>query len=204
MVQFQRLTGARPGEVCKLFAADVQRYADAKAQLKPKSATLPLFPEDPRPAREKLEVWEWRPRSHKMRHKNRPRVVLIGPRAQAILEPYLARAGESQVFAYTVAGYRRAIARACERAYMPAELRQADRKLPAEQQRALRQAAAAWREAHVWHPNQLRHTAATRITAHYGDEDAARVVLGHGDVKTTQVYAERDLAKARAIAREVG
>jgi len=59
-------------------------------------------------------VWELQPRSHKMQHKNRPRVVMIGPKAQVILETYLARAGDGKCFPYTVAAYRRAVARACE------------------------------------------------------------------------------------------
>ncbi len=205
MVKFQRLTGARPGEVCNLYAADVCRYVETKGKGARKAATLPLFPADgAAPPRVKAEVWEWRPRSHKMQHKGRGRVVMIGPQAQAIVDEYLARAGAGKCFHYTPAGYRRAITRACERAFMPAELRTIDRKLPAEQKAAARKEARAWRDAHVWHPNQLRHAAATAITAHYGDDDAARTVLGHKTNTTTAVYFERDLDKARSIAREVG
>jgi integrase len=54
-----------------------------------------------------------------------------------------------------------------------------------------------------WSPLQLRHTAATEIRARYGVE-AAKVVLGHTKVETTQIYAERDLGKAREIMREIG
>jgi site-specific recombinase XerC len=62
---------------------------------------------------------------------------------------------------------------------------------------------AAWRTSHRWHPNRLRHTAATDIRARYGLE-AAQVVLGHSRADVTQVYAERDLEKAREVMREVG
>ena len=58
----------------------------------------------------------------------------------------------------------------------------------------------AWRKAHRWHPNQLRHTAATLIRARFGLE-AAQAVLGHASADMTQVYAERDLAKAAEVMR---
>ena len=54
-----------------------------------------------------------------------------------------------------------------------------------------------------WSPLQLRHTAATAIRAKYGVE-AAKVILGHTKVETTQIYAERDLGKAREIMAEIG
>jgi integrase len=94
---------------------------------------------------------------------------------------------------------------------MPGELRNPKRglkKLPeaerrAEYERRL-QAAAVWREAHCWHPNQLRHTAGTAIRKRFGVE-AARLILGHSDCDiTADVYAERDFAVAARVAKEVG
>jgi hypothetical protein len=41
------------------------------------------------------------------------------------------------------------------------------------------------------------------LRAKYGVE-AAKVVLGHTKVETTQIYAERDLSKAQEIMREIG
>jgi integrase len=54
-----------------------------------------------------------------------------------------------------------------------------------------------------WSPLQLRHTAATRIRALYGVE-AARVILGHSRVETSQIYAERDLGRAAEVMKEIG
>jgi len=54
-----------------------------------------------------------------------------------------------------------------------------------------------------WHPNQLRHTAATRIRQRF-DLDAARTAQGHRDPKTSEVYAERDEGRAAEVAREIG
>jgi site-specific recombinase XerD len=101
---------------------------------------------------------------------------------------------------YIVAAYRRAIARACDVAFphptlsaMPKE------KLTAEQRAELKK----WQSAHRWSPNQLRHAAATEISKRYGVE-ASRVTLGHADLKTTLIYAERDAALAARVAKEVG
>ena len=76
--------------------------------------------------------------------------------------------------AYTVASYRRAVHRACDRAGV-------DR----------------------WSPHRLRHNAATNIASKYGWE-AARVVLGHSSVRTTAIYVERDYALAERVMHEVG
>ena len=54
-----------------------------------------------------------------------------------------------------------------------------------------------------WCPLQLRHTAATHIRKLGGIEDA-QILLGHRDVKVTQVYAERDLTRGKEIARRYG
>jgi len=44
--------------------------------------------------------------------------------------------------------------------------------------------------------------AATRIRKEYGVE-AARIVLGHQHVKTTEIYGERDAAVAATVAATV-
>lgn len=188
MVRFQRLTGARPGEVCSLRPCDLDRSG---------------------------EVWVYSPDAHKTEHHEKDRDVFIGPQAQAVLRPYLLRPAASYCFSpaesvararreqhaqrrtplscgnrigtnrvekpkrnvgnrYQVASYRLAIRRACNRASLD-----------------------------VWTPNQLRHTAATEIRKRYGLE-AAQVVCGHESANVTQVYAERDKQLARRVAAEVG
>lgn len=71
MVRFQRLTAARPGEVCDLRPIDIDRS-------KP--------------------VWRYVPASHKTEHLGRQRVIFIGPQAQEVLAPYLERGLESYCF----------------------------------------------------------------------------------------------------------
>ena len=62
MVQTQLLTGARPGEVCAMTTAAVDR-------------TRP--------------VWVYRPTQHKTLHHDHVREIRIGPKAQAIVRPFL-------------------------------------------------------------------------------------------------------------------
>ena len=66
-----------------------------------------------------------------------------------------------------------------------------------------REELKGWQKQHRWTPNQLRHSASTEIRKRYGLE-AAQVVLGHTSADVTQVYAERDLAKAEEIMRKIG
>jgi len=75
---------------------------------------------------------------------------------------------------YSVASYRRALARLC-----------------------LDHGVA------VWNPNQLRHNAGTEIRKLYGLE-AAQVILGHARADVTQVYAEVDRARAVEVIGEIG
>ena len=56
----------------------------------------------------------------------------------------------------------------------------------------------AWRKAHRWHPNQLRHTFATRVRKQHGLE-AAQVLLGHSKLDTTALYARVATKTIRAV-----
>jgi integrase len=228
MADLQRLTGMRPGEVCRLRRIDLEVS-------------------DP--------VWVYRPGSdrgpegdHKTAHHGHERTVLIGPRAQAILQPwfkadltaYLFSPKEAEALRnarrrqnrkspmtpsqaarrpqkppkrrqgerYRVAAYRLAIYRACDRAFPPLAglgkhegetWKEWRARLTAQDRAELR----CWRKAHRWHPHQLRHNAATVLRKEYGIE-MAKIVLGHATLSATQVYAERDLEKAREIVGKIG
>ncbi|WP_439627603.1 tyrosine-type recombinase/integrase [Gemmata sp.] len=109
---------------------------------------------------------------------------------------------------YTTHGYAVAVARGCELAYPPpAHLARRDGESRKEWKLRLTPAQKAelkaWRDAHHWHPNQLRHTHGTEVRKRYGLE-AAQVVLGHESADVTQVYAERDAALAARVAAEIG
>lgn len=90
---------------------------------------------------------------------------------------------------YTVASYRRAIARACDKADEWAKgglVVGNDERL-----------------VHPWHPHQLRHNAATYIRKEFGIE-FSKVILGHQSLDMTQIYAEADQEKAREVVRRIG
>ena len=81
-----------------------------------------------------------------------------------------------------------------------------DAELVEEQERRRKQRRderRAWRATHVWHPHQLRHNAGTRIREDY-DAETAQVILGHRHLKTTEIYAAKNLRKARQVMAEVG
>lgn len=180
MVEFQRLTGCRPGEVCILRPCDLDRS---------------------RP------TWCYRPETYKTEHHDQERRIFVGPTAQALLVPWLDRPQGVYCFSpresarferqtshqtmtqqhkakrprvtrrglhYTTNSYRRAITRACLKAGVAA-----------------------------WHPNQLRHTCATELRKRFGLE-GVQTVLGHEKADITQTYAERDFELAERIMSQVG
>jgi integrase len=186
MVELQRLSGMRPGEVVTMRTIDLDTAG---------------------------KVWTYTPESHKTEHHGKSRQIHLGPRAQAILRPWLrshlelslfspaeamadrlaarrrdrktavqpsqrsrakARPKKSPGSSYSVESYRRAIAYGCQRAGVP-----------------------------KWHPHQLRHNAATRLRKEFG-LDVARVVLGHSSAAVTEIYAEIDGTKAAEAMERAG
>ncbi len=109
---------------------------------------------------------------------------------------------------YDRGSYGLAIDRACDQAFpLPDHLAQQPGETHARWWGRLtpdqRAEVKAWRKAHRWHPNQLRHTFATQVRRKHGLE-AAQVLLGHSRADVTQVYAERDEKLAVAVAAEIG
>ncbi|MCP4453519.1 MAG: site-specific integrase, partial [Planctomycetes bacterium] len=54
-----------------------------------------------------------------------------------------------------------------------------------------------------WTPHQLRHTYATEVRRQFGIE-AARILLGHASIVTTEIYAEVDRQAAQKVALAIG
>jgi integrase len=205
MVRFERLTGCRPGEVCQLRPGDIDRTR---------------------------EVWAYRPGSHKTEHHDRERVIFVGPKAQAVILPYLLRDAAAYCFspAESMQGMRdaRRTARRTPLHYgnRPGTNRKVrPQRTPKVQYtkdsyaRAIRRGVDKANKTILedakefqidnpvllayWAPNRLRHTRATEVRRTYGLE-AAQVILGHAKADVTQVYAERDMALAAKIMGEVG
>jgi integrase len=192
-IQLQLLCACRPSELLQLRTTDLDRTKT---------------------------VWSATLSKHKTMRTGKPRVLFFGPKAQEILKDILQRRpvggflidprdsmlerAEAEAKerddekdredpgvnrnigeCYRVDSYRRCITRACEEATDAAR-----EKNP----KALQI---------KWTPNQLRHSAATRVRAEYGLE-GAQVLLGHTHAKITEVYAEVDHAKAAAIMAKIG
>jgi integrase len=212
MVRFQLLTGCRPTEVCILRPGDVDRGGDVWAY-RPSSHKTEHHERErvifvgPR-AQEILQPYLERPsvtfcfspiESEEKRlsilHSKRKTPLNQGNRPGHAGRQSAARRGALGIFGerYTKDSYNRAIRRAVDHA-------NAARKRDSRQLGFLE---VDMQLLSRWTPNQLRHTRATELQARFGVE-AARVVLGHSDVATTQIYAERDLAAAAAVMKEVG
>jgi integrase len=219
MVELQRLTGMRSGEVCRMRTCDINTQGN---------------------------TWTYTPARHKTQHHGHTRTVYIGPRAQEILKPwlranlaeYLFQPAEADAWRrglrhaarktplqygnrpgtnvrrkpqktagerYESGSYGRAIRAGCERAFgMPAELRRRTGKHETREQRQERyRLAAEWRGRHCWHPHQLRHNAATYFRREYGLE-IARVLLGHKHAAITEIYAEADQQRAVEVVAKIG
>ena len=190
MVRFQLLTGCRPGEVCKLTPGMIDRSG---------------------------KVWEANLREHKTRHRGKRRVILIGPKAQDVIRPYLLRAADGCLFRPCDSERRRheSMTRKTpanqgnRRGYSDrARKGTAPKRQPGEKYttqsygKAIVRACKANGIPH-WTPNQLRHTRATMLRKTYG-LDVAGSVLGHSHLDVTQVYAQQSREKASAAMLEIG
>jgi integrase len=224
LVEFQRLTGCRPGEARAVRRCDIDTGGD---------------------------VWSYRPPQHKTAWRGKSRTVAIGPKAQELLNRFFTPDLEAYLFSparsveelraersatrktprypshlarnaakrkknpkrqpdakYNRNSYGVAIDRACDKAFPPAPpvARRADESVRAWLARlteAERQAVKAWQKAHRWHPNRIRHTVATQVRRQH-ELEAAQVLLGRSRADVTQIYAERNQELAADVAAKIG
>ena len=224
LVEFQRLTGCRPGEACNLRRCDIDTGG---------------------------AVWLYRPPHHKNTHRGKTRVIAIGPQAQAVLKEFFTTDISTYLFSpvraveelhatrtanrktpkypshmarnaakrktnpkreaadrYDRGSYGLAVDRACDKAFLPpGDLAQREKETRAKWWARLTQEQRAevkrWQKGHRWHPNQLRHSFATRVRKQHGLE-AAQVLLGHSRADVTQIYAERNEELAATVAAKIG
>ncbi len=203
LVTVQRLTGMRPGEVCRMRVADLDMSG---------------------------EVWVYVPEHHKNTYRGQSREICIGPKAQEAIRPYL-RNLKGYMFTpeqaererrelmhatrktplscgnvpgsnckrrpqwkpgerYKTQSYGKAVAYACLRAF-PAPKGMKGEKLK------------QWNREHRWSPNQLRHARGTQVRKEFGLE-ATQVTLGHAQANTTEIYAETDQQLAMKVALKTG
>lgn len=189
VVELMWHTGARPSEALQVRLADIDRTGP---------------------------VWLFRPASHKTEHLGRDRLIPLGPRAQAVLLPFLKADPQAFLFDPREDAKDRSRRRHAKRKTPPWPSHLARRRDPAllgegcndhyrtdVLGKAVARACKLAKVETRWTPNQLRHSAATRIRREFGIE-AASVILGHSNLQTTQIYAEADRLRAIEIAGVVG
>lgn len=202
LVELQRLSGARSGELVIMRTGDI----DASGP-----------------------VWIYRPAKHKTENRGHERLIYFGKRAQSILKPWLRPALAEFIFSPVRCRERRYAALRAKRKspVQPSQLnrrRAQPKKLPGERwtvaayanavEWGVRKANAAIAKRNAatgettlllphWHPHQLRHSAATAIRREFGLE-VAKAVLGHATLQAAQIYAERDNTRAREVALAIG
>jgi integrase len=186
MIELQRLTAMRPGEVTIMRSGDLDVTG---------------------------RIWSYRPSVHKMEHTGRARTVQLGPRAQEILRPWLRPNLEEFLFQPREAEVERiAEQRRCRKTRVQPS--QCDRskafpkKRPGDRYDTRAYAHAIARGCRkvgvpIWGPNRLRHLAATLLRREFG-LDIAQVVLGHASPDTTLIYAEADRKRAEDAMLRIG
>lgn len=101
------------------------------------------------------------PPFHKTMHHGHRRVIPLDQRCQIVLAPWLRPLlPEQRIFRMTPSGVYHAVRRGCRSAGVP-----------------------------DWSPHQVRHLVATTVRQRVG-LDAAAELLGHADIRSTQIYAQ--------------
>lgn len=165
MVAVQELSGMRTGELVQMRGADLERRG---------------------------RLLLYRPSRHKNAWRGQFRVVVLGPRAQRVLAPYLSAPPDAPIFSPARCEAERL---AAQRSASPTPRRtplgqrkQGSRRRPGVEwtvcdyakavQRWSSATHAADESVPEWRPYQLRSACGTRVRAWFGLE-AARAVLGH-------------------------
>lgn len=166
------------------------------------------------------DVWAYKPPKHKNQWRGQGRIIYLGPKAQAIIAPYLSTRLDEYIFRPNKPGYPITSDKPVSHPYKrkrpprPAGRHMGRNDLNNSIRRAIRRADRIAHRQHPevpadqpivmkWHAHQLRHNAATSIRAEAGIE-AARAILGHRNTSTTAIYAEVDTATSANVMRRLG
>jgi integrase len=189
MVWVQLYAGMRPQDVRNMRVCDIDRSGN---------------------------IWKYTPFTHKTKHRGKTRNLAIGPKAQAVLIPYLeAKSDTPEAFLFSPVDTLKLINQEKRRTrktkVQPSQIcrkKSAPKRKPCEQysrssyNRAI-QRACEKAGIEPWSPTQLRHTAGTKVRDEFGLE-YAQAVLGHASAKTTEIYAQVSFEKAAEVMRKIG
>lgn len=200
MIELQRLTGMRSGEIVQMRTCDLNTSG---------------------------AVWTYTPATHKTAYRGHQRIVYIGPKAQALLKAWLRTDLQAPLFQPAEAEtWRRQQQHKARKTPLscgnkPGSNRKAKPSRfpgltfdPQSYGRAIKYAIQRCNKARAkadpplpevphWHPHQLRHNAATLFRREHGLE-VARVLLGHKHAAITEIYAEADRDRATLVAGQIG
>ncbi len=187
LIQLQRLTGMRSAELTIMRGCDIETGG---------------------------KIWLYRPESHKSQHHGYDRIVELGPRAKKILKPYLKSDTQAYLFSPIEAMEQRRVQDRLNRKtrVQPSQLKRKPKRKPkrtpnehytTDSYRRAIHRACELADIPKWSPHRLRHNYATMVRKEYGIE-TARILLGHRSAFTTEIYAEIDREKARAIVAKIG
>jgi integrase len=203
IAELQILTGSRQGGLIRLRPRDI--YRTGKQEL-PGLGVVDL---------DVAGVWVGIPVSHKKEWRDKPRWVVLGPRAQAVIEPFLQGDPESYCFrpeeSVRALRERQRQDRASRgggsggnrkpRVSQP-KSKPREHYTTAGYRQAIRRACVRAGVA-VINPHQIRHLFAAQIRDSHGIEDA-QAMLGHDSPDMTKHYAKRSFERAARVARESG
>ena len=182
-VRLQLFTGCRPGESLGIRPMDI--CMDGTLRLHSGHVVTLARP-----------VWVYSPASHKNTRKGIERHILLGPRCQELLKPFLDREPSKYCFCPREAGGRTRLTPGRER--MPGDCYRRDSYT-----RCIELAARRAGVEH-WSPGQIRHTVAAAVWSEC-DPEVAQQLLGHSSLRMTEHYAKlRDLTLAAEAAEQRG
>lgn len=207
MVQLQPLIGARETEICLMRGRDIDR-----------SGQVWWYRIDPNEISRDGQPTNL----HKTAHVESSdgtatvKVLPIGPKAQAILKPwlrenqneYLFQPREARQIKYEERKKKRQTRMWPSHVAHQAKKKTKPKRMPRNHYdhhsyaRAIDRACKLAGVPH-WHPHQLKHSCGTAVRKEFGLE-AARAYMGHTKLSTAELYAEKDMALVEKIALEMG
>ena len=137
------------------------------------------------------------------------KILPIGPKAQALLTPWLRADPDEFLFQPREAVNKHLADRRKQKATTTSKSKgMKPRRAPADHYdrssygRAITRAAKRAGVPH-WHPHQLKHSCGTNIRADHGIEKS-QLYMGHKKISTAELYAERDWKTVEEVAYEMG
>jgi integrase len=210
MVLVQALTGARPGEVCRMRRCDISTDPAERLPLPKTKLNVAAFRPEMDDGKPGPLVWLYVPPTHKTARKGKPRAVLIGPKAQEVLRPFFdGRPADAFLFSPREATdeFRTRHKRSCRCGREPGPnytTQSYGRHVVMTVARLnKRRAEAGEGLIAAWAPNQLRHQNATDTSEEF-DRETAAARLGHADLDVINIYAEQSIKKAAKAAALMG